>query len=1514
MKNNRKFTVLKVLLMLTVYSIAIFAAPTGGVVKSGNANIKQIGNNTNINQFSDKATINWNSFDISKSESVNFNQPSSSSITLNRVIGTSNSLIEGAMNANGQVILINPNGIVFSNGAQINVNGFTGSTLDISEEDFIKGNYKFQGNSQNSILNLGTIKASNKSYVALLGKEIINEGVIEAQMGTIQLASGKKITLNLNGNSLLSLAIDEGMADALIKNKSLIKADGGKVFITTKAVNSILNTQIINEGTIQAQSLDDITGHVEIFAHGGTTTLGGKIKAKDGFVETSGKKFTISENTIVEAAKWLIDPVDITIDSILASAIETALGSGHVTIETDQSDYSDVDTTAYESAASVGDIIVDSAITWSSGNTLTLDADNNININANIDASGGLGGKLILKYGQSAIASGNTAEYTLGAGVKVNLQASANDANSNFQTQLGNDGSLTYWTVITDLGAEGSLTGIDLQGISSDNGGKYVLGADIDASATNSWTSGFLPIGILYNSGTGTYYRTIFSGTIDGLGHSISNMNINTSSTFSSFGVGLVATNNGTLKNISLYTTAPLTTTFDYSGGITGRNLASGLVLNSLFNDTTQIYTVEVGRGKIVGENTGTIIYDYPIIGVEVAYTLSDLIKTYAGTQNLSSFWSTADIFDSAYSSWVYGVDYIFEYQGNQIFSVKDVGTYNNISVNIKKPGYTEASAGNTVGNVTINKANLTVTANDDSMTYSGNPYASNNGVSYNGFVAGENSSVLSGTPAYSGDSQTAVDAGDYTITPSGLSSNNYNISFVDGTLTINKAPLSITANNDSKDYDGLAYSGDNGVVYSGFVNGETQTVLGGTLNVVGDSQGATDAGTYAITPSGQTSNNYNISFNNGTLTINKIPLTITANDAVKIYDGRVYDYSDGVSYSGFVNSEDKSVLGGSITYAGADKNVGTYTITPSGLTSSNYNISYNNGTLVVNKAPLTITANNIEKTYDGKVFDGEKNVTYNGLVNSEDASVLSGTLSFDGTHKDAIDAGKYSVEPSGLSSNNYSITYNNGSLTINKAPLSITANDIEKTYDGKVFDGEKTVIYDGFVNNETKEVLLGSLSFVGDHQEATNVDTYTVEPTGLSSDNYEISYNNGTLIINKADLTITATNDSKVYDGLAYSDGNGVEYSGFVNNENESSLKGELNYEGDSQGAINTGTYTITPSGLSSQNYEITFVDGNLIIDKAPLSITAINDTKVFDGEKYLGGNGVIYSGFQNEDSETSLIGNLTYEGDSQGAIIPGEYTIIPTGLSSDNYTVSYNGAVLTIESNSGKTIDEIIDSAGNSTTSGGNIIIPIVDDPLNIIVSNDINTSNITIDNVGLNIYSSIQSLSEISYISRYTMYLADDENIAPKVITPTQNLVATQTNTSSKVNLEKQGGSSYISNDIREKGYDIYKAYKKGYFGESLYDLIDRYFEIKERLKILKVEIKVAKTEEERVTLNKELAILKYSIDKEIFKRIITMKNSKTTLESALNVASMSLNKKEEVFRHFLKLMSLTKEKGE
>ena len=135
------------------------AAPIGGNVTSGNANISQSGNTTNINQSTNKASINWQNFSIGANETVNFNQPSSNSVTLNKVVGTSNSLIQGAMNANGQVILVNPNGVVFTEGSQVNVGGIVATTKNITDQDFQNGNYKFDGNSNASILNKGTIKA-----------------------------------------------------------------------------------------------------------------------------------------------------------------------------------------------------------------------------------------------------------------------------------------------------------------------------------------------------------------------------------------------------------------------------------------------------------------------------------------------------------------------------------------------------------------------------------------------------------------------------------------------------------------------------------------------------------------------------------------------------------------------------------------------------------------------------------------------------------------------------------------------------------------------------------------------------------------------------------------------------------------------------------------------------------------------------------------------------------------------------------------------------------------------------------------------------------------------------------------------------------------------------------------------------------------------------------------------------------------------------------------------------------
>lgn len=143
-----------------------------------------------INQHTDKLITNWNDFSVGKGERVTFNQPGKSSIALNRVIGTNASNIQGRINANGQVFLVNPNGVVFGQGAQVNVGGLVASTRSISDDDFKAGKYNFSGNSPAEIINNGDIIADQGGSVALLGTNVRNDGVIQAQMGRVALGAG----------------------------------------------------------------------------------------------------------------------------------------------------------------------------------------------------------------------------------------------------------------------------------------------------------------------------------------------------------------------------------------------------------------------------------------------------------------------------------------------------------------------------------------------------------------------------------------------------------------------------------------------------------------------------------------------------------------------------------------------------------------------------------------------------------------------------------------------------------------------------------------------------------------------------------------------------------------------------------------------------------------------------------------------------------------------------------------------------------------------------------------------------------------------------------------------------------------------------------------------------------------------------------------------------------------------------------------------------------------------------
>jgi len=503
-------------------------------------------------------------------------------------------------------------------------------------------------------------------------------------------------------------------------------------------------------------------------------------------------------------------------------------------------------------------------------------------------------------------------------------------------------------------------------------------------------------------------------------------------------------------------------------------------------------------------------------------------------------------------------------------------------------------------GTLAIGKAALTVTANDAAKTYDAQAYAGGNGVTYSGFLGSDNATVLGGALGYAGTSQGAIGAGTYSITPQGLTSGDYNLGFVDGTLRVGKAPLTVTSVPAGKTYDGQAWSGGNGVTYSGFVGGEGAGVLGGSLVYAGTSQGAVNAGTYAMTPQGLTSNNYSLNFVDGTLTISRAPLTVTASDALKVYDAQGWSGGNGVTYSGFVGGENASVLGGTLVYAGSSqgaKNAGTYAITPQGLTSGNYTLDFVDGTLTVARAPLVVTAHDAGKTYDALAWNGGAGVTYNGFVGGENASVLAGTLAYSGTSQGATNAGTYAITPQGITAGNYAITFADGALIISKAPLTVTANSTGKIYDGLAFHGGSGVAYSGFVAGQGAGDLGGTLGYGGTSQGATNAGTYAITPQGITSGNYALTFVDGSLVVSKAPLTVTARDASKTYDGLAYSGGNGVDYLGFVNGETQGVLSGALGYTGSSQGAVNPGTYVITPEGLASSNYVFSFRDGRLVV-----------------------------------------------------------------------------------------------------------------------------------------------------------------------------------------------------------------------------------------------------------------------------------------------------------------------------
>jgi len=568
------YHIVKILSKITLATFAIMpvvvkAGLEGAVIFTGQG---EIINKNFVRQDSARLGINAAGFSIDINENFTLVQNRATDIALIRVIGQDSSAILGRINAKGQLFIINPNGVLFGKDSHVNVGGLVASSLDISNDNFKRGRYKFINSGRaGAVVNNGELAAEKSGYIALIAPEVRNESEIRAKIGTALLASGDRVTLKIDNGSLVNYSIDKGTLNALVENKQLIQVDGGTVFIGAKAANKVTSAVINNAGIIRARTVENHNGVIKLIGdmQSGTVQVNGTLDASapdggnGGFIETSAAHVKVSDNahviTLASVGKngsWLIDPVDFTIavtgGDMTGAAVSSALTGGNLLIYSTSG-----------SSGIRGDVNVNDVVNWSA-NKLTLNAQHSININANMNGTGTA--KLELDYAQFDTAGNINDKYFIANGITVNLPTG-----NNLITREGYLGAPTTYYVINSLGAENSITATDLQGMQGNLTRNYALGSNINALETNSWSNGFNAVGSDVSA---------FSGRFEGLGHTISNLSITGTSNYQ----GLFGYATGSISNVNLDHATIYAPAYDFVGAIAGYSNSS--IRNSSITNT----------------------------------------------------------------------------------------------------------------------------------------------------------------------------------------------------------------------------------------------------------------------------------------------------------------------------------------------------------------------------------------------------------------------------------------------------------------------------------------------------------------------------------------------------------------------------------------------------------------------------------------------------------------------------------------------------------------------------------------------------------------------------------------------------------------------------------------------------------------------------------------------------------------------------------------------------------------
>ncbi len=1186
-------TMLTGVIALAAFGHSAQAAPAGGNVVAGQAAIAASGSTTDITQSSNRALIEWGNFDIGSNESVNFFQPGSSSVTLNRVTAGNASQINGKLNANGNVIIVNSQGVMFGAGAQVNVGGLVATTADVDNKKFMEGgNIAFDkaGNPNAQIVNDGNVKVAEGGLALLVGSNVTNNGLIQAQLGKAQLASGETFTVDLYGDGLISLQASDQLSKQLVQNSGTIEANGGQVLLTAAAAQSAVESVINMDGLVQADSIGSKGGRV-VLSGAKTTLVAGKIDAKGTAGSEKGGEVNVLGGNVGILTGATIDASGNT-------------GGGTILIG---GDYQGQGTTptAQNTVLQTGASLFANALLNGNGGKVIVWADNNTFFYGNIEAKGGAAG------GNGGFVETSGKEYLDAIG---SVDASA--ANGLGGTWLLDPNNIN----ITNLpNTDNNVTGNPNFTTTSNNGRVSV--ASIQANL-NAGTSVIITTGTAgLNNQPGNI--TVSSSILKSAGGDASltlnahnDINVNLGVSISSTSNKLNVNFNAAAGEVDMDLGSALTT----NGGNAAFSAGTNVEINGAINtgDGTFLATATTGNIRLrafAGTITSTATGD--------AITLAALAGNFVNDRG-------ADALTATNGRWlVYSTNPTNDTIGGLVPDFKRYScTY----------GGSCPTLGSGDGLLYSFTPTLTITPDAANGTY-GQPAPSFT-YALSGYLVGDDmTDVVSGSADFTTPYMVGNNVGTYDINvAAGTLASEMGYGFTGSTLTngltIDPAALTVTANDQTQTY-GAGNSFTAGFSTTGLYSGDTIDTVDLSTDATNSTSGNWNAGAWTITIANALgmsfdANNYTITYTNGALNIGQKDLIVSA-----VADNKVYDATRDATVTLSNDAIMGDIVDNSFTTArfgnknvGTNKNVTVNGISISGADSANYNLT--NTSVVdqadVTPAALTITANDQTQTYgDGNNFT--TGFMASGLQGGETVGMVDYATNAGTSTSGNWVVGNWDIVASNatggtFSASNYTITYVDGMLNVTPKDLIVSAVADNKVYDA-TRDATVTLSNDAImgdiVDNSFTTARFGNKN-VGTNK---NVTVNGISISGADSANYDLT---NTTTIDQADitpaaLTITANNQSQVYgDGNVL--GNGYQVAGLQGGETVGSVDLATDATNSTSGNWNAGSWNIIGSNasggtFSASNYTITYVDGVLTVLKKNLTATVVADDKVYDATR---------------------------------------------------------------------------------------------------------------------------------------------------------------------------------------------------------------------------------------------------------------------------------------------------------